>query len=638
MRASWRVTAVPAFALLGISGGIVLRLSGAPDAAQVLWMAILIVSGLPVVWRTVNQATHGHFATDLVATLAILTAVLLGQPVAGLVIVLMQTGGEALERYAEGRASGAIQALIAAAPTMARRLRDGVTEDVRAEDVEVGDLLMLRPGELLACDAEVVDGHSELDVSRLTGEPVPFAAGPGAALMSGSANGQGVLTVRAVALAGASHYARIVELVRSAQASKAPLQRIADRYAVWFTPVTLVVCAAAYLLTRDWVRVLAVLVVATPCPLILATPIAILGGINRAARRNIIVRNGGALESMEHVQTAVFDKTGTLTIGRPEVSRVIAAPGFDETDVLRLAASVERGSSHVLAHTVIAAAEVRSLVIPLARHVREAPGQGIIGEADHHTVAVGARSFLGERYGVVPGEFDALEKGDTRLRAYVVIDGQAAGAIEYEDRLRPGLPALFADLERLGVRRTVLLSGDHTPNVEAVARAVGIREAYGDLLPEHKVRRVRELAAGGEKVLMVGDGTNDAPALGSASVGIALAAHGGGITAEAADVVILADDLGRLPEALRIAGRAMRIARQSIMLGLGLSAVAMVFAAAGVIPPIVGAVLQEAIDVVAILNALRAGSEGRGRRRVRAPCDARERSARRPAQCVIPPA
>jgi heavy metal translocating P-type ATPase len=614
MSLSWRVTALPAFALLGIAGGAALRWEGLGDAAHLTWMVVLVIGGLPVVWRTVYQATRGHFATDLVATLAIVTAVLLGQPVAGLVIVLMQTGGEALERYAEGRASGAIRELIAAAPTIAHRLREGRVEDVRADDVAVGDLLLLRPGELLACDAVVEDGHSELDVSRLTGEPLPLAAGPGTPLMSGSANGQGVLTVRATARAGESQYARIVELVRSAQASKAPLQRIADRYAVWFTPATLVVCAAAYFLTRDWTRVLAVLVVATPCPLILATPIAILGGINRAARRNIIVRNGGALESMEAVHIAVFDKTGTLTVGRPEVSRVIPAPGHCEPDVLRFAASVERGSGHVLAHTVVAAAEARALVIPMARHVREAPGRGIIGEAERHTVAVGARAFLTERYDISPERFDALEQGDTRLRAYVVIDGEAAGAIEYEDRLRPGLAAMFADLESLGVRRTVLLSGDHTPNVEAVARAVGIREAYGDLLPEHKVRRVRELAAGGERVLMVGDGTNDAPALGSATVGIALAAHGGGITAEAADAVILADDLGRVPEALRIAGRAMRIARQSITVGLGLSAVAMLFAAMGLITPIAGALLQEGIDVAVILNALRAGSGVRGGR------------------------
>jgi heavy metal translocating P-type ATPase len=605
-----RAIVLPGAAMFGIAAGAALLAVGAGEAAHVAWMTVLIVTGLPVVWRTVYQATNGHFATDLVATLAIVTAVLLRQPVAGLVIVLMQTGGEGLERYAEGRASGAIRALIAEAPEMARRLRDGHTAEVRADEVIVGDLLLLRPGELLACDAVVEDGHSDVDVSRLTGEPMPLRAGPGTPLMSGSANGEGVLTVRATARAGESQYARIVDLVRSAQASKAPLQRLADKYAIWFTPLTIAVSAAAYLLTRDWTRVLAVLVVATPCPLILATPIAILGGINRAARRHIIVRNGGALESMERVHTAVFDKTGTLTVGRPEVSRVLAAPGHCEPDVLRLAAAVERGSSHALAHTVIEAAERRGLVIPAARHVREAPGRGIIGEVERRTVAVGSRAFLAERYHIAPADFDALENGDARLRAYVVIDGEAAGAIEYADRLRPALDTMFAELRDFGVRRTVLLSGDHSPNVAAVARAVGINEAFGDLLPQDKVRLVKELASSGDPVLMVGDGTNDAPALGSATVGIALAAHGGGITAEAADVVLLSDDIAAVPEALRIARRAMQIARQSIGVGLGLSAVAMLFAAAGMIPPIAGAVLQEGIDVAVILNALRAGSSG----------------------------
>ena len=278
--------------------------------------------------------------------------------------------------------------------------------------------------------------------------------------------------------------------------------------------------------------------------------------------------------------------------------------------MLRLAAAVERGSSHALAHTVIEAAERRALVIPAARHVREAPGRGIIGEAERRTVAVGSRAFLIERYHIAPADFDALENGDARLRAYVVIDGAAAGAIEYADRLRPALDAMFQELRDFGVRRTVLLSGDHAPNVAAIAREVGITEAFGDLLPQDKVRRVLELASGGDPVLMVGDGTDDAPALGTATVGIALAAHGGGITAEAADVVLLSDDIAAVPEALRIARRAMRIARQSIGVGLGLSGVAMLFAAAGMIPPIVGALLQEGIDVAVILNALRAGSSG----------------------------
>ena len=610
MRVEPRVVLLPGAALTGIAGGALLYAAGLHDAARITWMTSLVITGAPVVWRTGVAALRGHFATDLVATLAIVTAVLLRQPVAGLVIVLMQTGGEALERFAEGRASSAIRALIAAAPTIAHLVREGRIEDVRAEDVRVGDRMLLRPGELLACDATVEDGRSDVDASRITGEPLPVRAAPGTRLMSGSANGEGALTVRATALAGESQYARIVELVRSAQASKAPLQRLADRYAVWFTPVTLFVCVAAYAVTRDWTRVLAVLVVATPCPLILATPIAILGGINRAAKRHIIVRNGGALESMEKVHTAVFDKTGTLTEGQPHVSRVLAAPGFSETDVLRLSAAVEHGSAHPLGRTVVQEAEHRGIVIPPARHVRDAPGRGVIGEAERRTVTVGARAFLHERYDLHPGALDVIANGREGLRAYVAIDGRPAGAIEFDDRVRPALAEMFAALARFGVRRTVLLSGDRASNVEAVARAVGITDARGDLLPEDKVRMVKELASGGEPVLMVGDGTNDAPALGTATVGIAMAAHGGGITAEAADVVLLADDIGRVPEALGIARRAMHVARQSIWVGLGLSTVAMGFAAAGYIPPVAGALLQEGIDVAVILNALRAGTAG----------------------------
>jgi len=610
MKITLRMAALPSTALGGIAVGAILYAAGARDAAHLLWMIVLTITGLPVVWKTVYAATKGHFATDLVASLAIGTAVALGQPVAGLVIVLMQTGGETLERFAEGRASGAIRALVEAAPHMARRIVGDRVEDVPADEVKVGELLLLRPGELLACDAVVEEGNSHVDVSRLTGEPLPLAAAPGTRLMSGSANGEGVLKVRALALAGESQYARIVELVRGAQASKAPLQRIADRYAMWFTPITLVVCAGAWWATGDWTRVLAVLVVATPCPLILATPIAILGGINRAARRHIIVRNGGALEGMEKVHTAVFDKTGTLTIGRPEVAHVLTANGLVENDVLRFAAAVERGSSHPLAHTVIAAAEGRGLVVPPAHAINESPGQGIIGTVDGHLVVVGSRAYLAERHAIPQAALEKLSDGDSRLRAYVAIDGKAAGAIEYADRVRPELKALFADLAKLGVRRTVLLSGDHTPNVEKVAREVGITEAHGDLLPADKVRLVKDLGSEGHPVLMVGDGTNDAPALGTATVGIALAAHGGGITAEAADVVILADDIGRVAEALRIARRAMHIARQSIWVGLGLSTVAMVFASLGMIPPVVGALLQEGIDVAVIVNALRAAGEG----------------------------
>ena len=608
-----RGNVLPLLALGFLGFGAAARLLGGAWRPDAVWLVGLVLSGAPVVWRTARGAFEGRFAADLIATLAILTAIALGQPLVGLIVVLMQTGGEAIERYAEGRASQAVRNLEAAAPRTAHRLRDGHIEDIRADDVAVGDMLIVRPGELVPCDAEVVEGRSHVDTSRLTGEPLPLSATAGTRLMSGSANGEGALTLRALALARESQYARIVELVRSAQASKAPLQRVADRYAVWFTPLTLAVCAVAYTVSGDPMRVLAVLAVATPCPLILATPVAILGGINRAARRHVIVRHGTALERLGGVTVAIFDKTGTITVGRPRVRRVIAAPDMTERDVLRLASAVEQGSSHLLARTLVQAAEERGIRPPAARHVSETAGRGVVGDVDRHRVTVGARSFVLEQHPAVEHTFATVESGggeDAGLRAYVVVDGRAAGIVEYADAVRSGLSDFFAELSALGVRRIMLLSGDREKSARAVAAAVGIREVEGDLLPEGKVAAVEKLVAEGESVLMVGDGTNDAPALSAATVGIALAGHGGGITAEAADMVILADDVTRVADAIRISRRTMRIARRGILIGLGLSAAGMMGAAAGMIAPAAGALLQEGIDLAVILNALRASGEG----------------------------
>ena len=545
--------------------------------------------------------------------LAILTALLLQQPLAGLIVVLMQTGGEALERYAQGRASQAVRELEAQAPRVAHRIIHGQTEDVPAEAVEPGDELLIRPGELLPCDGVVREGHSQVDSSRITGEPLPVSAGPGIRLLSGSLNLDGPLTVRVTAPASESQYARIVDLVRTAQASKSPLQRLADRYAVWFTPLTLAVCAVSYVLSHDPTRILAVLVVATPCPLILATPVAVVGGINRAARRGIIFRNGSALEHLGQVRVAVFDKTGTLTIGRPRVAQVLAAAPFSETEVLRLAASVEHLSGHLLARTVTQEATDRKVDVPEATNVTESPGQGVTGVVEGRGVTIGGWSFLVRRHPAAESAFRSLlaQLPGPGLRAYVAVDGQGAGVIQYADRLRPELDGFIPTLRRLGASRIVLLSGDDQANASAVAQAVGIEEAHGDLLPEEKVGYVQRLMKEGQRVLMVGDGTNDAPALSTATVGIALAAGGGGISAAAADAVILADDPTRVAEAIEISRRTLRLARQSIWAGLGLSGLAMIAASLGYIPPVAGALLQEAIDVAVILNALRASFPGR---------------------------
>ena len=588
--------------------GLALKLV-APAFSQTALLIGLIITGAPIVWRTVLEARKGQWATDVVAVLAIVGAVLLRQPLAGLVIVLMRSGGEALEQYAAGRASAALRELEAAAPRIAHRLSGSdltTIEDIPVGAIEIGDPLLVRPGELVPCDSVVQDGNSLVDVARLTGEPVPIAATSGTSLMSGSINGDGALTIIATARAEDSQYAKIVELVRTAQATKAPLVRLADRYAVWFTPATLLVCLATYLATRDATRVLAVLVVATPCPLILATPIAIIGGISRAARRQIIIRHGGALESLSDVNVAIFDKTGTLTIGKPLVRRVLTTGEISEADLLRLAASVEQGSSHLLARTLVDAALSSGGTLPVARAHVESAGRGVTAEVDGREVSVGSRAFILERARAKPDVLSHLEHADVGLRAYVAIDGCLAGVVEYSDRTRPGLRELLTRLGTLGIDRAILLSGDHAPNVRAVAQDAGITEARGDLLPEGKVSVVQQLVREGRRVLMVGDGTNDAPALSAAHVGVALASQGGGISAEAADVVVLADDLSRVADAVEIGHRTLHVARQSIWLGLGLSIIAMIAASFGAVLPTIGALLQEVIDIASITNALRA--------------------------------
>lgn len=616
MRARLLALWQPLLALAFIIAGAVVwwpRTIGARLDSALVWTAGLVVTGAPVVWKTVRGMLRGQFAADVVAMLAIVTALLLAQPFAGLVVVVMLTGGEALERYAEGRAGAAVAALEQAAPRLAHvQGADGTVRDLPAESVRVGDLLQVRPGELVPCDGEVVAGRSHVDTSAITGEPLAQPVGTGSRVVSGSSNVDGPLVVRATAIAGESQYARIVRLVREAQESKAPIQRMADRAAVWFTPVTLVVCAIAWLVSRDMTRVLSVLVVATPCPLILATPIAIIGGINRCARRQVIVRTGGAMEALARVTTAVFDKTGTLTHGQPAVRRVVAHDGLAERELLRLAGAVDYASGHQLARPLVLAAEREAGELPPADDVREVAGRGISGRVGARRVAVGSLAFVQELLPVAEhASLATLAARTTGLRAFVAVDERPAGVVEYADSLRAGLGPFFDRLRTLGVRRTLLLSGDHAPNVEQVADELGARfdEVRGDLLPEDKARIVGALEAAGTRTVMVGDGTNDAPALTAAHVGVALAGHGGGISAEAADVVLLVDDVTRVGDAIATAQRTVRIARESIAVGIGLSIVGMGVAAAGFLQPTYGALAQEAIDIAVIVNALRAARD-----------------------------
>jgi heavy metal translocating P-type ATPase len=566
-----------------------------------IFLGALLLAGVPLVARTLWGMARGRFAADIVAMLAIVTSLVLGEYFAGVVIVLMQSGGEALERYALGRASQSLEALLARAPKVAHRMRDGVLEDVAVEAVTVGDRLVVKPGDLVPVDGETVAGSATVDQSAITGEPLPIRAVPGTMLLSGSVTQDGVLEMRALRPSAQSQYQQIVRLVERARREKPPIQRLADRFAVWFTPLTLVMCGIAYLITHQPTAVLAVLVVATPCPLILATPVAVISGISRAARTGIIVKTGAAVERVGRAKALIFDKTGTLTLGRPSVAHVEAFNGRSTAELLRLAGAVEQLSSHHLGRAIVDAARERIIRLPIATDFAETPGQGVSARVGEQVVDVGSPGYLRGR-GVT--RLEAAAAGGTT--AHVAVDGRLAGTIEFADRLRHQVPGLMQRLALLGVTDTVMLTGDHRASAETMAAQAGIRTVRADLLPADKVDAVRELKARYGTVVMVGDGINDAPALAAATVGIAMGEHGTAVSAEAADIVLLVDDISRVAEAMVISRRMRRIALQSIGIGLGVSFLLMVVASLGYLSPPAGAVMQEALDAAVILNALRA--------------------------------
>ncbi|HTR20007.1 MAG TPA: heavy metal translocating P-type ATPase [Gemmatimonadales bacterium] len=592
---------VAALAATGLTAGSAAHLLFQdPVVADRIFFFTLIVGGVPLVGQTLWGMLHGRFAADIVAMLAIVGAFLFHQYFAGTVIVLMQSGGEALEAYAMDRASASLQALLARAPRIARRLEGDRLVEVPVEAIRPGELMVVRPGDLVPVDGEVTAGTSSVDQSALTGEPLPIRARPGTALMSGGVNLDGALTLRAVRPAELSQYQQIVKLVARARREKPPIQRLADRYAVWFTPLTLGMCGVAYAITHSPTSVLAVLVVATPCPLILATPIAVIAAIARAAAEGIIVKTGVAIEQIGRARVVVFDKTGTLTLGRPTMERVVVTDGGSPDELLRLAAAVEQRSGHHLGHAVAEAARRRGIAVPEASEVQETPGLGVTGTVLGHTVAVGSLAYHRAR-GVVVS--DGLPD---RTSAYVTVDGAPAGYLMFADRLRHQVPGLMQRLVVLGVTDTVMLTGDRQETAEIIAAQAGIHTVLANLLPADKVAAVQDLKRRHEAVVMVGDGINDAPALAAATVGVALGAHGAAASAEAADVVLLVDDITRVAEAVAISQRMRRIAMQSIGVGLGVSTGLMVIAAAGHITPAIGALLQEALDAAVILNALRA--------------------------------
>lgn len=599
-----RANPVPLFAAIGLMIGVVAKFGFTQsDLADAIWLVTLAVGGIPIVWETARGMLRGHFASDVVAMLAIITSVVMQEYFAGVIIVLMQSGGEALENYSLRRASSSLEQLMARAPRLAQRRTDERIAQIPVEQVQIGDTLVVRPGDLVPVDGMLLSDGADVDEAALTGEPLARSKQKNDKLLSGSVNVGNVFEMRAETLSADSQYSRIVDLVRKAQADKPPLQRLADRYAVWFTPATLVMCGLAWLITGDPRNMLSVLVVATPCPLILAVPVAVISGINRAAHIGIIVKNGTAIEQIGHVEVIVFDKTGTLTHGTPSVERVIAFDDMNDSTLLHLAGSLEQMSSHLLAKSLAQAAQESHGILPVPTSFSETPGQGVEGDVDGHRVLVGSRNFLAQN---IDQPFPPHAETVGELKTYVVIDRRPVGLITFNDKLRPGVSGLMQRLRGLGIKQTVMLTGDNAQHAQAVGQQAGIDLVEANLLPEDKLRKVKILDQTHGSVAMVGDGINDAPALAVATVGVAMGAHGTGISAEAADIVLLVDDVAKVADAVEIGQRMVRIAKQSIYIGLGVSFGLMVVASFGLISPPIGALLQEALDIGVILNALRA--------------------------------
>jgi heavy metal translocating P-type ATPase len=604
---------IPIFAVAGLVVGAVLQLGlGDPLSARWVWLGTLVIGGTPIVWKTLRGMLRGHFAADIVAMLAIVAAILMDQAFAGVVIVLMQSGGEAIEDYGLGRASSSLDALLSRAPRIARRKKaDGAIEEIGVASVRVGDILLVRPGDLVPVDGTILSGKSEVDESALTGEPLPKRLAPGDHVLSGSINIDGAIEMTADRPSQESQYAKIVELVRKAQREKPPIERLADHYAVYFTPITLVVAAAGFLITQNPVTILAVLVVATPCPLILATPIAVISGVNRAAKQGIIVKTGAAIEQIGRAKAMAFDKTGTITFGTPLVERIISTDHVSSEELLYKAGCLGQLSSHVTAQSIARKALEKFPKLEVPRNFRETPGGGVEGDLNGEHIAIGSERFLDNILG--DGLMEKASKevvNETRslgkLLTFVATDSKLSGVIVSSDQVRAGVPAMIQKLHDLGVQETVMLTGDNSTSARAIAREAGIRDFQADLLPGQKVEALQRLKEKYDPLVMVGDGINDAPALAAATVGVAMGAHGAGISAEAADVVLLVDDITIAADAVMIGQRMLKVAKQGILIGLGSSLTLMAIAAFGFIAPASGAILQEVIDASVILNALRA--------------------------------
>lgn len=606
-----RRNALLAWVALGLVLGAGLALADLALAARLVWSAAALPVALHVGLAAAQALAGGRVGVDVIALAAILGALALDEAAAAAVVALMVAGGEALEDWAQGRAKRSLTALAARAPRRAARLADGTVEEIDAAAIRPGELLLVRPGETVPADGTLADAEAVLDESALTGEPLPLRLRAGADLRSGAVNAGAAFRMRTTASAEASTYAAIVRLAEQAAASRAPLTRLADRFAVVFIAATAAVSGLAWALSGDPVRALAVLVVATPCPLILAAPIALVAGVGRAASRGIVVKGAGVIERLARIRIVLFDKTGTLTPGRPRLAAIETVPGLRREAALGLAAALAQGSTHPVSTALVAAARERGLAVPAPEAAAETAGGGLAGHVEGQAVLLGSEGFLRDR-GLAPPEALAIAASLAVAGsvAWLAAGGRVVAAFVMADGLRPEVRRTLRRLRALGVERIGLVTGDRAEAAAPVAAVLRLDAVHAGVSPAGKIAAVHDERTRGT-VAMVGDGVNDAPALAAADVGIAMGAHGTAAAAEAADAVLLVDRVDRAAEALAIAQRARAIAIRAIVLGMALSGIAMGFAALGHLPPLIGALVQEAIDVAAILFALTALRPGR---------------------------
>ncbi|MBC7581830.1 cadmium-translocating P-type ATPase [Aeromicrobium sp.] len=592
------------FAVFAAILALALQFTGLEQATNWVLAGAALLLCVPLIAGMWDDFRNGSYGLDILALTAIIASVALGEQWAALVVVLMLTGGQMLEDYAERRAHRELTALLARAPQHAHILRGRKVVDVAASDVRPGDKLIIKPGETVPVDAVIIEGASSFDESSLTGESLPVEKQVDGTILSGSVNLDGVLTVKALHSAADSQYQQIVRLVENAASKQAPFIRLADRYSIPFTVTSFIVAGAAWYIGNDPIRFLQVIIVATPCPLLLAAPIALISGMSRASKQGIIVRTGSALEKLAEAKTFAFDKTGTLTTGEPDVSDVIALKPYSKNEVLGMAASLEQGSVHILARAIVRAAEAKGFSYTKAKHTQESNGQGIVGMLHGKQVIVGQYSLM-ELHGIqIPAEHHV-----TATVAYVASAGELVGIISFKDEPRPESKATIEQLRSFGIKKFLMITGDNKTTAQAVAKKVSIDKVQAGATPGDKLRAIEAL--NDRPVAFVGDGVNDAPVLTAADVGIALGARGSTAASESADIVIMRDNIQDVARAVAIAKRTFGIARQSIIIGILLSFVLMGMFFTGKFPPLLGAVLQEIVDVFVIFNALRAHSGGR---------------------------